>query len=275
VFGKSEDALLLSIYTPATDRKERPVLFWIHGGAFQYGTGNGYTGEALVEQGDVVVVSVNYRLGVLGFLDLSKYGDEYAGAVSNGIRVQILALQWVRDNIADYGGDPNNVTIFGESAGASSVQSILAPPSDAAADIVKRLKLEDPSTLPEVMTNMPAAEIVVMQKSGAFVSGGLVDGVVMTRSLQEAIKERGEQGVPFIVGTNEDEGTLFTYITPRFFYKLTGLSLSAPTALGADPAKYLEELKQAYPYDSAVDHFDRVLTEGFRSNAVRTAEWAT
>lgn len=293
---KSEDCLFLSVYTPSTQGENRPVLFWIHGGAFQYGSGNGYSGAVLATQGDVVVVSVNYRLGMLGFLDLSKYGDEFAGSASNGIRDQITALNWVRQNIADYGGDPNNVTIFGESAGASSVQSIIAapsadglyhkaivhsgmsialPPYDAATDIVKRLELDDPMTLPSMLTKMTSSEIVALQKSGIFASGGIVDGTVVTRSLQQAIKERGRDGVPIIVGSNEDEGSLFTYITPRYFYKLTSLALSAPTALGRDPARYLDELKKAYPDDSDIEHFERALTEGFRSNAVRTAEWAT
>ncbi len=293
---KSEDCLFLSVYTPSTEGADRPVLFWIHGGAFQYGTGNGYPGDVLAQQGDVVVVSVNYRLGVLGFLDLSKYGEQYAGSAANGIRDQILALEWVRDNIADYGGDPNNVTIFGESAGGSSVQSIMAapsadglyhkvvahsgmsialPPYDAAADLVERLKLEDPATLPEVMTNMATEDIVALQRGGLFVSGGNVDGTVVTRSLQQAIAERGENGVPIIAGSNEDEGTLFTYITPRFFYDITNSAMSLLTTLGEDPAKYLAELKNTYPDDTTVDHFERVWTEAFRANAVRTAEWAT
>ena len=83
----------------------------------------------LAEQGDVLVVAINYRLGLFGFLDLSDYGAELAGSASNGFRDQILALEWVRDNIADYGGDPDNVTIFGESAGGTSVHCLLAAPS--------------------------------------------------------------------------------------------------------------------------------------------------
>ena len=293
---KSEDCLFLSVYTPSIDGSHRPVLFWIHGGAFLYGTGNGYPGHVLAQQGDVVVVSVNYRLGILGFLDLSVFGEEFAGSAANGIRDQILALKWVRDNIADYGGDPNNVTIFGESAGGSSVQAIMAapsaddlyhkavvhsgmtialPPYDAAADIVKTLQLEDASDLPAVMTNMSTEDIVGLQKSGIFVSGGTVDGTVVTRPLQQAIKERGEEGVPVIAGSNKDEGTLFTYITPRFFYDTTNSAMSLLTTLGEDPTSYLEELQRLYPKDSPTDHFERVWTEAFHVNALRTAQWAS
>ena len=298
---KSEDCLFLSVYTPAqespaTDSTRRPVLVWIHGGAFQYGTGNGYPGAVLAAQGDVVVVAVNYRLGILGFLDLSRFGEAYAGSASNGIRDQILALEWVRDNIADYGGDPGNVTIFGESAGGSSVQAIMAapsadglyhkviahsgmsialPPYDAAADLVKRLELEEPQDLVRVMTEMPTEKIVALQKSGVFVSGGVVDGTVVTRSLQQAIAEKGRSGVPVIAGSNANEGTLFTYITPRFFYDATNSAMSLLTTLGADSQPYLDELHRLYPQDSTVDHFERVWAEAFHANAVRTAEWAT
>ena len=125
----SEDCLVVDIYTPAADGRARPVLFWIHGGAYYIGSGNEHDGSILAAQGDVVIVTVNYRLGVFGFLDLSKYDDALAGSVSNGFRDQILALTWVRDNIKDYGGDPNNVTIFGVSAGGASVNALLAAPS--------------------------------------------------------------------------------------------------------------------------------------------------
>ena len=125
----SEDCLSVDIYTPAADGRARPVLFWIHGGAYYIGSGNDHDGSVLAAQGDVVVVTVNYRLGVFGFLDLSKYDDDLAGSASNGLRDPILALTWVRDNIADYGGDPNNVTIFGVSSGGGSVNALLAAPS--------------------------------------------------------------------------------------------------------------------------------------------------
>ena len=85
----SEDCLSVDIYTPAADGRARPVLFWIHGGAYYIGSGNDHDGSVLAAQGDVVVVTVNYRLGVFGFLDLSKYDDDLAGSASNGLRDQI------------------------------------------------------------------------------------------------------------------------------------------------------------------------------------------
>ncbi len=121
---ESEDCLNLNIWTPAADNGKRPVMFWIHGGAFLFGGGvdPAYDGSALARRGDVVVVTINYRLGSFGYLYLQGL------PVNVGSLDQILALEWVRDNIESFGGDPNNVTIFGESAGGYSVVSLCAMP---------------------------------------------------------------------------------------------------------------------------------------------------
>lgn len=128
-----EDCLTLTVTTPDLDGA-RPVMVWIHGGGFTTGTGATpfYDGAALAAQGDVVVVSINYRLGALGFLHLAPIlGDEYADSGCAGLADQITALEWVRDNIAGFGGDPARVTIFGESAGGMSVGSLLGSPRAA------------------------------------------------------------------------------------------------------------------------------------------------
>ncbi len=129
---QSEDCLYLNVWTPAPDGKRRPVMVWIHGGAFTIGSGSQalYDGSVLARRGDVVVVTVNYRLGPLGFIRLADVTNGKIPASGNeGILDQIAALKWVRDNIAEFGGDPGNVTIFGESAGGMSVGTILAMPS--------------------------------------------------------------------------------------------------------------------------------------------------
>ena len=129
---QSEDCLLLNVWTPALDGKRRPVMVWIHGGAFSIGSGSQplYDGSVLARRGDVVVVTVNYRLGPLGFMRLADVTNGKIPATGNeGILDQVAALRWVRDNIAEFGGDPGNVTIFGESAGGMSVGTILAMPS--------------------------------------------------------------------------------------------------------------------------------------------------
>jgi para-nitrobenzyl esterase len=127
-----EDCLVLNVFTPAAAaERPLPVMVWIHGGAFVAGSGNivWYDGSNLARDGDVVVVTINYRLGALGFLHLGHLDPAFAGSGANGIRDQIAALEWVRDNIAGFGGDPGNVTVFGESAGGMSIGTLLGTPA--------------------------------------------------------------------------------------------------------------------------------------------------
>lgn len=129
--GVSEDCLYLNVHAPAVpDGRARPVLVWIHGGAFSGGSGALYDGTGLAALGDLVVVTVDYRLGVFGFSDLGAVTDAPVGS-NLGLRDQIAALEWVRDNIAGFGGDPARVTVAGESAGSVSVSLLLCAPSAA------------------------------------------------------------------------------------------------------------------------------------------------
>ncbi len=127
----SEDCLSLNVWTPGCDGARRPVMVWLHGGAFLFGSGATpiYSGRRLARKGDVVVVNINYRLGALGWLHLEELLGQDGPITSNcGLRDQIAALEWVRDNIEGFGGDPDNVTVFGESAGAMSVGALLGAP---------------------------------------------------------------------------------------------------------------------------------------------------
>ena len=128
----NEDCLSLNVWTPeASNAKKRPVLFWIHGGGFTAGSSHelpSYDGENLAKKGDVVVVTINHRLNVLGFLDLSAYGEKYQHSANNSILDMVKALEWVKNNIANFGGDPNNVTIFGQSGGGAKVTTLMAMP---------------------------------------------------------------------------------------------------------------------------------------------------
>jgi para-nitrobenzyl esterase len=130
--ANSEDSLYLNVWTPGLDDARRPVMVWIHGGAFMNGSGTTpwYDGTRFVKHGDVVIVTINYRLASFGFLHLADlFGDELAGSANAGILDQIAALEWVRDNIEAFGGDPDRVTIFGESAGGGSVGTLLGTPA--------------------------------------------------------------------------------------------------------------------------------------------------
>jgi para-nitrobenzyl esterase len=127
-----EDCLVLNVWTAAADDTRRPVMVWLHGGAFTVGSGSQpvYDGTALARAGDVVVVTVNHRLGVLGYLDLSgTAGPDYAESGNAGLLDLVRALEWVRDNIAGFGGDPGNVMIFGVSGGGLKVSALLALPA--------------------------------------------------------------------------------------------------------------------------------------------------
>jgi para-nitrobenzyl esterase len=130
---QSDDCQNLNVWTPAiNDGKKRPVLVWFHGGGFSTGSSieqPAYDGENLSKRGDVVVVSVNHRLNVLGFLDLSAYGDKYKYSGNLGIMDLVAALEWIRDNISNFGGNPANVTIFGQSGGGGKVSTLMAMPA--------------------------------------------------------------------------------------------------------------------------------------------------
>ncbi len=131
-YPQDEDCQYLNIWTQSLDRNaKKPVMVWIHGGGFNTGSGvelYAYDGEELSKRGDVVVVSLNHRLNCLGYLDLSAYGEEYRYSGNAGTADLVAALEWVRDNIAAFGGDPGNVTIFGQSGGGGKVRVLLQTP---------------------------------------------------------------------------------------------------------------------------------------------------
>jgi len=298
VEGKlDEDCLFLNIVTPSVEGSRRPVLFWIHGGGLVSGTANEYDGTVLAEQGDVVVVMINYRLGPFGFINLAGQGDEFAGSASNGFRDQILALAWVRDNIADYGGDPGNVTIFGESSGGDSVLSLLAspsadglfhkiialsargvsaPPGDPTPRLAEKLGVEK-AKLVDALRALSAEELQALG-GGA---GPSIDGTVITRSSNEAALDRGASGVPIVLGTNRNEGKLFTAGSSEAAAKNPGMFTEAGkrtaqgTLKGADPAEYIAGLQAGYPGDSPKEIYERIFTDMFRRPTIGIAERAT
>lgn len=129
----NEDCMRVNVWTPGiNDGKKRPVMFWIHGGGFTSGSSQelpSYDGENLAKKGDVVVVSINHRLNILGYLDLSAYGEKFKYSANNSVLDMKSALEWVQKNISQFGGDPSNVTIFGQSGGGAKVNTLMAMPS--------------------------------------------------------------------------------------------------------------------------------------------------
>ena len=129
--GTSNNCQNLNIWTPAVnDGGKRPVMVWLHGGGFSSGSGNdaGYDGTNLSQSGDVVVVTVNHRLNLFGFLDLSAYGEKYVGSGNAGLSDIVAALEWIQKNIEAFGGDPDNVTVFGQSGGGAKVLALMTAP---------------------------------------------------------------------------------------------------------------------------------------------------
>ncbi|MEY2460691.1 MAG: para-nitrobenzyl esterase [Acidimicrobiaceae bacterium] len=240
-----EDALFLNVFTPAADDRARPVMVWIHGGAFTAGAGSipWYNGANLASRGDVVVVTINYRLGAFGFLQLDRVlGSEFDGAGNNGIRDQIAAINWVRENIASFGGDPDNITLFGESAGGMSIATLLgvpgvaplirnAIPQSGAADAVKdadgaaqvtAAMLADLGLSPssaEAMLELPVERLLASQEAVTqqLVATGelrlpftpIVDGVVLPKHPREAVRDGSAANVHLLIGTTSEEYRLF------------------------------------------------------------------
>jgi para-nitrobenzyl esterase len=160
-----EDCLRVNVWTPGVnDGKKRPVMVWLHGGGWAAGSGQeqpAYNGENLSKRGDVVVVSLNHRLNMLGYMNLAAYGEKYASSMNAGVLDLVAALEWVRDNIANFGGDPGNVLIFGQSGGGGKVSTLCSMPM--AKGLFHRAVVQSGSTLrlgdPELAAKIAAATI--------------------------------------------------------------------------------------------------------------------
>lgn len=242
---QGEDCLTINVWTRADNVAERrPVMFWVHGGGLEGGAGFEQTGELLTEKG-AVLVTFNYRLGRLGFFAHPELSAESPGGVSGnqGFRDQIAALEWVRENIQQFGGDPDNITIFGESAGSTSISALMASPMarglfhraigqsggafhplpdrsvdkpyGLAGETVGRmfgeaLAGEGGDTSLAALRAMPAERIVEIARSNplfsTYESLPIVDGEVLPEDIA-TLFERGEQAnVPTLIGSNANEG---------------------------------------------------------------------
>lgn len=240
----SEDCLYLNIWSPAPDDKKRPVFLWIYGGAYCNGSSviDIYDGETLAKNEDVVVVTFNYRLGALGFLDLSSWGPSFH--CNNGLKDQFAALRWVYENIEAFGGDPHNITLIGQSAGANSVTTLLTIPQ-ARTYIAKAVAmssypasthtkesaarfttafldlLELPASQADTLLTLPAEELVKashtlatqtsLDSHNEFPFLPIIDGEFLKEfPLIAAQYPSAQKQIPLIMGTCENEGFLYT-----------------------------------------------------------------
>ncbi len=305
---RDEDCLYLNVFTPAVDDARRPVMFWIHGGGFTGGSGSGamYDGANLARRGDVVVVTINYRLGALGFLDLGDAGCATAGSLD-----QIAALRWTRDNVERFGGDPDNVTIFGESAGGMSVGTLLGmpstqglfhraiPQSGAAHNVQTResaartlgmllaeLGLDDATGLRDVtVEDLVAAQTRTLMKARSSENIGMafapvLDGEVLSQQPLEAIRAGSARGVDLLVGTTAEEWNLFRLMDPSSKELDEAGALKRLAARVSDPERNAQRIYDAYrkareagASSEPIEIFTAIETDRvFRIPAIRLAE---
>ena len=245
-----DDCLSLNVWTPGLDSGRRSVLVWIHGGGFLVGSGATpvYNGADLSRRGDVVVVTINYRLGALGFSHLGLLPKAasrgFEGATNVGIRDQIKALEWVHEHIDRFGGDPNSVTVFGQSAGGMSVGSLLgspkarplfqrAIPQSGAGDHVQQTpeaqevadrfahRLGLGETTPDLLGEVPTAQIMEAQRGLLIEQSDLgnlmvllpaVDGDLLPKAPLQALRDGDAAHIPIMTGATLEEWKLFRVI---------------------------------------------------------------
>jgi para-nitrobenzyl esterase len=307
------DCLTLNIFTPAPDGAKRPVMVWIHGGAFVTGSGATpwYDGTAFARNGNVVVVTINYRLGALGFLHLDELSDAFAGSGSGnvGILDQVAALEWVRDNIEAFGGDANNVTTFGESAGAMSVGTLLGLPAakglfvkaipqsgaahhartpEDATDVARKVleasglttDADGVAALQELpidkLLEAQAAVLVQLAAGGGLAFAPVVDGIVLPERPIDAIGGGSATDVAVLIGTTRDEMKLFGMLDPGLNDLDDAKMLRRGAAFVGDEAKAADIIgvyKTTRPGIAPAELWSALATDSvFRIPAVRLAE---
>ncbi len=310
---QSEDCLRLNIWTPGLDTARRPVLVWLHGGHYSLGSGHdlaAYEGSNLARRGDVVVVSLNHRLNVLGHLNLSGFGDEFGSSANVGMLDIVLALQWVRDNIAAFGGDPDCVTIFGQSGGGGKVTTLMAMPAakglfhraivqsncalrqmDVATSLSLTAAVLDELGMPQAGASQ-LQEVPYAQLSRAELAAvarlsppsnparrnrrirwePVVDGNVLPRHGGWPDAPAISASVPMLVGTTLNE---FTHaIGQPDLEQLSFEQVAADFALsfGSSAAAVLTTFRDRYPADRPFDIMSRAYSATIRQCAVEHAQ---
>lgn len=307
-----ENCLRVNIWTQGLkDSKKRPVMVWLHGGAYSAGSGQelpSYDGAELCKKGDVVVVSLNHRLNVLGFLDLSAFGEKYASSGNVGLLDLVAALEWVKNNIGQFGGDPSNVTIFGQSGGGGKVSALMATPLAAGLfhkaivqsgsllntmetkysrqiglATLKELKLqasqiEELATVPyNKLLEAGNNAIRKIEKDAraegfnAFLFGWAptVDGIILP--LQPGNPKAMEQsrGVPLLVGSTLHEFTASTYKPAIRNIDKSGAVEEIEKKYGERTGEFLTAFENAYPNYQPKDLLDVDFL--FRPNVIKHA----
>ncbi|MGV0789264.1 carboxylesterase/lipase family protein [Mycolicibacterium sp. XJ2] len=244
---QGDDCLSLNVWAASNVEPGagKPVMVWVHGGAYVLGSSAQplYHGRTLAADGDAVIVTVNYRLGALGFLDLSAVSDDFA--TNLGLRDVLFALQWVRDNIAGFGGDPHRVTVFGESAGGGIITTLLASPhavglfgaaiaqSSPATSVYDRERSQRVAALlldqlglragdAQQLVSVPTSALMTASKHvfdhipastpGTLAFAPIIDGDVVPAHPVQLARDGRTLPVPLIIGTNKHEAALFRWM---------------------------------------------------------------
>ena len=294
-----KQSLVLNVWTRGlNDGKKRPVWVWIHGGGYSAGSANQlpfFDGRSMAHKGDIVVVTVNHRLNILGYLDLRGLGGKYSDSVNLGMQDLVAALQWVHDNIANFGGDPGCVTIDGQSGGGGKVSTLMAMPS--AAGLFHRAIVQSGSTLTvgdgeaskayglafveadklkdftydELVAASRRASTMVRESGRAGRRGGVgptVDGKYITQHPFEPAAAEFSKDVPMLIGSNLNEFGFGNraIITPQ---TMEQVKATLTERYGAENAgKYIQAYKEAYPDDNQPQH---ILTTTVRGNVTKQA----
>ncbi|GAB3170828.1 carboxylesterase/lipase family protein [Telluribacter humicola] len=308
----NENCLSLNVWSPGiNDSKKRPVMVWFHGGGFSAGSSvelPSYDGANLTRKGDVVVVTVNHRLNLLGFLDMSAYGDKYKNSANAGLMDLVASLEWVKNNIAQFGGDPNNVTIFGQSGGGGKVTSLMNAPSakglfhkaivqsgsyiqnfnePAMGQRVSAAMLEELGLKPNQADSLQkisyehlnAASKVAMRKVGEQLKaegkpamglgwGPTLDGHFLPYQPSEAAAQALSKNIPLLVGSTKTE---FAPFRPGSRIKTMDEAKTSLQKMYSEKAdSYMTAYKKAYPEAQAPSDYVSV-DIGFRAGAIRQA----
>ncbi|MXO87057.1 carboxylesterase family protein [Altererythrobacter aurantiacus] len=277
----NEDCLFLNVWTPdAGDGGKRPVMVWFHGGGYAYGSGGwpAYNGRNLAEKGDVVVVTVNHRLNAFGYMNLAeRFGANFAASGNAGNLDLVRSLEWVRDNIAAFGGDPDNVTIMGESGGGSKVSHLMAmpaadglfdkaviqsgpgvtsgKPAEAAAYAGTVLDAAGVESVEQLRT-LPADDLIAAIREATPADSGfargpsfgpIADGSILPRDPFLPAAPEQSSDIPVLIGYNKDEMTLFVASQP-WFGRLDEATLEMMSgAMGEQAVAAVAAYREMYP----------------------------
>ena len=312
----SEDCLTLHVWTPSlSDNAKRPVMVWLHGGAFSYGSANSerLRGSRLAKRGDVVVVTVNHRLNIFGHLDLSEVGGtEYTQSGNAGVLDLIAALKWVQSNIAHFGGDPGNVTIFGESGGGGKVSTLLAVPlatglfhraiiqSGAAVRLRSKersLKLTElvlkelgitANAIDQLRTESVARLLAAIKPAeralgpsihrlfDRYPFGPVIDGDVLPRQPFDPVAPDIMRDVPLIIGDMKDETASFLAPDDLVWHRTLSEAQMIDRVhaiAGQDTNRVVETYRRLYPDASPADRLVALTTDcNFRIRSMVLAQ---